>query len=126
MNILWYFVVFILLILFILFIRYEIKIDTDNESQCIDVINKLINIQFNNSKWAKNKMFELEEQKYINNISETTKNVNGGIGNKLVVTSGNTNKIYLQNKDGEELRCQYCNTKHNNVEKSCSACGAPL
>jgi hypothetical protein len=42
------------------------------------------------------------------------------------ISTGNVNSFIFKNVDSIESRCEYCNTKHTNEEKSCSGCGAPL
>jgi len=78
--------------------------------------DQLLELQFDNSEYANNKRLELFEQKSIDDMVKETNNV--------FETSGDVNKVLLKNNKGS--RCQYCGTKHNDTEKSCSGCGAPL
>jgi len=94
----------------------------------VSVENELLELQFDNSEYANNRRLELFKQKSIddmakeiNNVFETAKDVSGEIGNQQMYHYNRQ-----QNKNSKESRCQYCGTKHDNTEKSCSACGAQL
>jgi hypothetical protein len=74
-----------------------------------EIEDELLELYFDNSEYVNNKRLELEEQKYIANIKEQMSD----------------ESVYRYNPYSS-TRCQYCGTKHDDIEKHCSACGASL
>jgi hypothetical protein len=91
----------------------------------------IVDLLYDNSEWAKAERLKLEERKYINDVLSFSQAV-GECGSVRVsacghVTSGTKNKLIYSydNSKRKTSRCQYCGTRYDDIEKHCSACGAP-